>query len=67
MAHLTKPERYNIEDTNIALLGSDVRHYLFLCLTFAYGHANNDHVSSKSEFVSMQGIKKLLGRMRERL
>ncbi|KAF8588571.1 fragmin60 [Ramaria rubella] len=24
MAHLTKPERYNIEDTNIALLGSDL-------------------------------------------
>lgn len=25
MAHLTKPQTYNIEDTNIALLGSDVR------------------------------------------
>ncbi|KAF8524963.1 fragmin60 [Gautieria morchelliformis] len=24
MAHLTKPERYNIEDTNIALLGSEL-------------------------------------------
>lgn len=25
MAHLTKLQRYNIEDSNIALLGSDVR------------------------------------------
>lgn len=26
MAHLTKPTQYKIEDSNIALLGSDVRH-----------------------------------------
>ncbi len=24
MAHLTRPTKYNIEDSNIALLGSDV-------------------------------------------
>jgi hypothetical protein len=41
MAHLTKPTTYNIEDSNIALLGSDVSYFaaslaLDRTLTLAY-------------------------------
>lgn len=35
MTHLKKPERYNIEDTNIALFGSDVRLVLVIFVPIA--------------------------------
>lgn len=56
MAHLTKPATYDIKDSNIALLGSDVR-----SISHLQNFRLNGTTSSKNVFENTQGAQKARG------
>jgi hypothetical protein len=59
MAHLTKPTKYDIEDSNIALLGSEVRIHVSKSL---FENDNLNTFSLRRTFVNTQATKKQLGK-----
>ena len=60
MAHLTKPATYDIKDSNIALLGSDVRSVPHL-----QNYRFNGTISSKTVFENTQETRKARGQTLE--